>query len=270
MKFHAIGGLPRAGTTLLCNVLNQNPRFHASGTSNLSHILSTIAQIWSASPETKRDLANDKKDAESRMVRTARAIVEATYEGKEVVFDKGRGWGHASLILNQLFPDANLLLCVRDLRNVFASIEKEHRKYPLLDTAGSPIEKTIFSRADTMFSPGGLIGQPINGVEDILRRQPKNVVIVQYETLTQSPKLVMERIYSEIGESYFAHNFDNVTGENEDSGVYDAIHLNKFPHTVSGKIEPRDKDEWKTYLSDDVEKLIMTKFHGYNKAFGYA
>ena len=43
---HMIAGLPRSGSTLLCNILNQNPRFHATSTSGILEIVLAIRNQW--------------------------------------------------------------------------------------------------------------------------------------------------------------------------------------------------------------------------------
>lgn len=270
MRLHAITGLPRSGSTLLAQILNQNPIFYASPTSIMPQIVSMLSMTFSGSPEIKSALAKGKEVTEAKIDRCVKSVIEAWYDGKEVVFDKGRGWCHNALILKRLYPEAKMFVTVRDLRNVFATIEKEYGKNPVLDMAANPLEKTVYERANQMFSPQGIIGLPINGVEDLLRRKPDNAVIIQFETFVKSPKLIMEKIYAEIKEPYFEHDFDNVSEVSEDSGLYDAVHLNKFPHTVHKKVEPRDDYEWKKFVSDDVARLIMEKFNGYNRAFGYS
>jgi sulfotransferase len=225
-----------------------------------------ISGLWSHSPEIKSELIADKEGTEKRMTRAARALIETWYEGKgEVVFDKGRFWNLNAPILHQLFPDAKLLVCVRDLRAIFASVEKQHAKNPLLDDAGNPMEVTAYNRADRMFSPQGLIGQQIMGIEDLLRRRLPFVHTVQYETFVANPQLVLDRIYTAIGEEPFNHNFDNV--ENTATDV-DGIYNCKFPHEGQGKIEDRQED-WQEHVPSDIAQLIMGKFVGYNRAFGY-
>lgn len=268
MNFHVVAGLPRAGSTLLCNLLNQNPRFYASSTSVISQVLSSMSATWSRIPEIKSDLNRDREDTQDRMRRAMRSVVTEWYrERGDVVFDKGRGWNSASLLLRDLFPESKIIVCVRDLRAVFASIEKQHQKFPILDDAQGPLGRGLYQRADQLFSPDGIIGQNVLGVEDILRRDSRYVQIVQFETFVKNPKLVMQAIYATLGEEYFAHDFDNVENTATD---LDALYGFKFPHEGAGKVEPPDETEWQKYVSSDIAQLIMQKFAGYNRAFGYA
>ncbi|MGI9486274.1 MAG: sulfotransferase family protein [Geminicoccaceae bacterium] len=263
--FHVVTGLPRSGSTLLCNVLNQNPQFHASSTSVLAQSVAGLSNLWSNSPEIKSDLAHDKTATEARLSRSIKALCESWYaDRKGVVFDKSRAWVFHYLALQQVFPEAKIIAVVRDLRAVFASVEKQHQKNPILDYAASPAEKTVFVRADQMFSPDGMIGGPIQGVMDLISRQPPGMIVIQFETFVKSPALIMEKLYAELGEKPHAHDFEAVENTATD---LDAIYLHKFPHEGSGKIEP--VDDWQTYTPPDIAQQIMQRFPNYNKAFGY-
>jgi len=240
----------------------------------MAQTVRNISGLWSHSPEIKSEMILDKEGTEDRMVRSVRALLEAWYEGKgEVIFDKGRFWNLGATLLRQLYPNAHMFICVRDLRAVFASIEKQHEKNPMIDEAGNPTELTKFNRADRMFSPQGLIGQQIMGIDDLLRRNLRDaqgkpfVHTIQFETFVQNPQLIIDRIYTALGEASFEHDFENVqasAGSNDVDGLYGY----KYPHEGTGKIEP-PKTDWQEHVPPDIAQLIMTKFVGYNRAFGY-
>lgn len=267
-QFHVVCGLPRSGSTLLCSLLNQNPRFFASSTSPVCNTLANLGHILSTSPEVKSDLHAEREVTEKKIRETMRGVVRGWYSQTKapVVFDKGRGWGHHAALLLDLFPKAKLIVCVRDLRDVFASIEKRNAEFPALSDAPDPIAKTVFARADTMFAPNGMIGMPINGIEDLLRRNVKQKIVVQFEQLVSAPEDTMRRLYSELGEKWHRHNFRNVQGTATD---LDELYLNKFPHSISGPVvkpSPKERDRW---VPSDVETAIMDRYPGYNQAFGY-
>jgi sulfotransferase len=46
-KLHLIAGLPRSGSTLLCNILNMNPNFYATPTSPLIDVIRNIRSTFS-------------------------------------------------------------------------------------------------------------------------------------------------------------------------------------------------------------------------------
>lgn len=268
MKLHMIAGLPRSGTTLLCNIFNQNPKFKATSTSILPQLLSIIVNTWSNSVEIKNLLEKEREKTENRMSRTLKSFVESWHEekDKEVIFDKSRGWILNTLLIKKLYPDTKIIVLIRDLRNVFSSIEKQHIKTPFFDEAQNPQSKTIYNRANNMFSPEGIIGLPIIGIEDLLRRNLKGVIFIQYEELVKNPKEVMKKLYSELGENYFEHDFENVKNTAIDP---DGHYLYKYPHQGCGKVEPKSVEEWKSFISPDLADTIMKRFQDYNNFFGY-
>jgi sulfotransferase len=248
--------------------LNQNPRFYASSTSIVPAIIEGFSNTVSNIPEYKSELKAHKEETLDKTRNAMRAVITEWYKpkDKEVIFDKSRGWGHKSLILNDLFPDAKLIICVRDLRNVFSSIEKQHRKNPLLEPAADLASKTIYARADQMFSPQGMVGFPLDGLQDAMRRDGSKVIIVRYEQFVQDPSMIFYNIYSNIGEELFKHDFENIENVSED---LDELYLDKFPHNGDGKVKGTDENEWKEYVPEDIANLIMGKFQWFNQMFGY-
>ena len=59
-KYHFITGLPRSGSTLLSNILKQNPRFHSSITDSLAPLIKGVNENAHSSPGIKT-LINDEK-----------------------------------------------------------------------------------------------------------------------------------------------------------------------------------------------------------------
>ena len=49
-NFHMIAGLPRAGSTLLCQILNSNPNFHVTPTSGVLDMLKIMRSQFSQNP----------------------------------------------------------------------------------------------------------------------------------------------------------------------------------------------------------------------------
>ena len=263
-----ITGLPRSGSTLLCNILNQNPKIWAGSTSILPQLCSNLINTWSNAPEIKGDLDRAKEETENKLCRSLKAFCEAWHkreDGREVIFDKSRGWAHHILALLKIFPESKIIVTVRDLREVFASVEKQHRKNGTLDEANNPSAKTLYGRADNMFSKDGIIGGPIEGIEDIIRRKFK-VYWVKYDFLVERPKSTMKEIYEFIEQDEFEHDFENVESTATD---HDGLYLHKYPHKGEGKVEPGKLNDWKEYVPQDIADLTMDRFKFFNNFFGY-
>lgn len=268
MQLHVITGTPRSGSTLLRNILAQNPAFHVSATSPLTNALFALQQVMSRSDELKSELIADTEGTQQRLLRAFHGFVAGWYsEHKDkTCFDTSRAWSPLAQLHAQLFPGSIRIVCVRDLRAIFGSIEKQHAKFPLLDAVENVQQKTVADRATRLFSPGGLIGASVSGVEDLIRRQLPRTVLVQYEWFVRNPDQTMERIYSALRMAKFEHTFDNVKRRTTEC---DALYLNKFPHEGSGEVTSDSLDTWRPFCPPDIEREIMIKFPGYNRAFGY-
>jgi len=266
-KIHCIAGIPRSGSTLLCNILNQNPAFYASDTSPIPDILGTLTQRVTGSAEIQGLLNMDSEAAQERIRSMFRSMIKAWYsDTDQIVFDKSRGWAFFGLLMADLFPSAKFIVTVRDLREVFASIEKQHRKTPFFDAADGPGQKTIFSRADLMMAPEGLIGAAATGLIDLMSRMPERVHAVSYEALTRNPAHELAGIYEFLELPPFKHEFENVANVSQEP---DHLYHGKFPHIGAGKVTPSKRGAWREYLNQDLGELIFGRYPQYNQAFGY-
>src|ERR1700727_2202459 len=119
-KLHFISGLPRAGSTLLSALLKQNPRFHAHMSGPLGTIFDALLGAMSGRSEFSLFI-NDAQRA-----RILRGIFSDFYADttKEVVFDTSRAWCSRLPALKTLFPDAKMIVCVREIGWIVDSIER--------------------------------------------------------------------------------------------------------------------------------------------------
>lgn len=265
--FHVVGGLLRSGSTLLCNILNQNPRMYVSSTSPLFAGVSALSSVWSQSAETRGMLVRDRDGMLERMTRTTRAVCDAWYAHVDnpVVIDKSRGWNFDAALLGNVWPDAKLITISRDLRSIYASIERRHLETAILDPNMGG--KTLIGRAKFMFSPDGPLGAALIGMEDLCRRRPDNWHWLRYEDLCRDPATALSVLYEALGEDHYEHDFTNVVNVAED---VDEMYLLKFPHEGCGPVRAPVDQDWLKWVSPDIEALIMESFELYNVHFGYA
>ena len=269
MNFHVVTGLPRSGSTLLCNVLNQNPDFFASSTSPMCAVVSSMQSAFTASAEAKSEFIARRQTTADAIVGAMRCALGGWYEGftdAKHVFDKGRGWATQVRLFEILSPTGKMVVCVRDLRDVLASVERQHAKTAFVDDAERPHGRSLFERASAMFAPDGIIGACVTAVDDLLRRKPECVHVVRYEDFVRRPKTTLSALHEELGLDPFDYDFDLVVNVSTD---VDGLYWGKFPHDGSGAVRP-DESRWSDWVSEDVAKEIMRRFPGYNSAFGYS
>jgi sulfotransferase len=253
---YCISGLPRAGSTLLCNVLAQNPRLYASQTSGLLDVLFGVRNQWDSLIEMR---AMDSKLSAQRKTAVLRCIVDAFYGdvSEPVVFDKSRGWlAHLELLQAITGKPPRVLVPVRDLRDVLASFEKLHRKNAAsrqseAERANYLGFQTTKQRCETWARFDQPVGLAYNRIKDALQRGwGPSMHFVDYDKLTRDPEATMRAVYAFLEEDYFPHDFERVeqvTWENDEVHGYAPGAL----HGIRATIKPQPP-QWPSVLGKDA------------------
>lgn len=255
-QIHFIAGLPRSGSTLLCNVLNQNPRFHATPTSGILEIGLAIRNQWENVTAFKA--APNPKGKEAVL----KGILPSYYStvDKPVIFDKNRGWpAYIETAEYALGRKVKIICTVRDIVDIIASFEKLYRKHTHIwqfPQEQHHIYKwqTVEDRANLWMNSEQPIGIAYNRIRDVLARGFKDrILFVEFDHLTKYPEQVMPIIYKFIDEPIFKHDFNNVkqtTIENDlEHGIPEL-------HTIRNQIKPVVSNA-KTILGEEIWK----KYH---------
>ncbi|WP_298327493.1 sulfotransferase [Asticcacaulis sp.] len=250
---HVISGLPRSGSTLLSALLLQNPRFHAGISSPVLPLMTNLIDMMSAGGGPV--MVTDEQ---------RRSIVKGVFDGfyastgREVVFDTNRAWTARLPLLQDLFPGAKVIACVRDMPWIMDSFERVIRQSPYEKTrmfAGAPDHTTVYGRTEALGSQNGVVGGPWCALrEAYYGPQSQSLLIVEYELLAHSPEKVLRLVYDFIGEPWYSrHDFENVEFNADD---FDAALGLRGLHAVRPRVafEPR-----KTILPPDVWKRYEDK-----------
>ena len=109
-KLHFVSGLPRACSTLLCNLLAQNPKVHATPTSALHEIGYIARQVFQTEEAKAVDMETILEPMYLDYVKAGCENAFNNITDRPIVIDKCRSWiGH----LDQLFkvwPDFEKLI----------------------------------------------------------------------------------------------------------------------------------------------------------------
>jgi len=247
-KLFFLGGLPRSGSTLLCNILAQNPEIHATHTSACLEVLFLLRNNWDEFIEHKAHPLEETKQ------KVMRGVLENYYWDveKPIVIDKSRGWlAHLEMLEWVLDHKVKVLVPVRDLRDVLASFEKLWRKAAKNRQLG--VEKDNYmrfqklqDRLDIWCKQDEPVGLAVNRVKDAVARGLEDRMhFVDYDDLTRNPASTLRQVYEFLDLEPFGHNFDNVeqvTTENDD------VHGFGVPlHNIRSKVEPQSP-QWPEVL----------------------
>ncbi|HEY8095611.1 MAG TPA: sulfotransferase [Methylobacter sp.] len=242
-QFHFISGLPRSGSTLLTALMRQNPRFSVALASPIVSLIDAIQPYTSGGEYSLFFDDVTRANMFRGLFDSFYAQTLAKMPENPVIVDSNRWWtGHAPLIAH-LYPSSRIICCVRDIGWIIDSLERLLAKNPLQLSRifGAGSINTVFGRAESLMNPEqGLIGTPYYKFSEAwFGDQAKRLIVVPYNNLVKEPKRTMQRLYAELNEPQFNHDFDNV--EYDDVSEYDAYIGMPGLHTVRKKVEFADR-----------------------------
>lgn len=216
---HFVSGLPRSGSTLLAALLRQNPALHANITSPVSSMVGSMLAEMSVGNEGSVFFDEAQRAA------VLRGLFDSYYHAVapgRTVFDTSRSWTTRLDLLARLFPDAKVICCVRPVPWIIDSVERLLRRNPfeLSKIFGFEQGGTVYSRAEGLMSPAGMIGFALNGLKQAMHGdQAGRLLLLPYDTLVGHPAASMAAIYEFLELPPFRHDFNDVQ---LDTGEFDA------------------------------------------------
>ena len=210
--FHFISGLPRSGSTLLSAILRQNPRFHASMTSPVGSLFTSVLEQLSAGSEH----ASVVDRAQRR--RLLAGLFNSYYADKpedSVIFDTNRLWSAKMPALADLYPQAKVIACVRNVAWIMDSVERLYRANPYENTRlfNDAVERnTVFSRVETLAQRNRLVGYAWSALKEAFySEQAGSLLVIDYDLLAQAPDKVLPLVYQFLGEPWYeGHDFNHL------------------------------------------------------------
>ena len=261
--------LPRAGSTVLQNIMGQNPEFYVTPTSGVLELLYSARNQYSTSAEFK---AQDSALMRSGWLNFCKGGIQGFFQGvtdKKYVLDKSRGWGIHYNFLASFIEEPKVICMVRDVRAIYSSMEKNFRKNPELSkgminwTKGE--NTTIAKRVDT-WSQTVPVGLGLSRLKEMIDLGiAKNILFVRYEDLTMNPELELFRIYKFLGLPIYQHDFQNVEQiTHEDDSVYGPY----GDHVIKKEIKYIEPD-YNEILGEELSRKIYNNYGWFNEYFNY-
>ena len=265
-RFVGVAGLPRAGSTLLCQLLGEHPDISCEGHSS---------PLCNSLLATRRFISDDQfflsqldvqYDATYDHLRTAmQGFLHGWYSDccKSVVIDKNRAWLHCIELLLHLDSQARLLVPIRDLNQIYGSIEAQHQKSILVDFIDHLADYDRLGRADKLFAQDKSIGAPlssIQAVQDLPQSVKDRLYFVKFEDLVSKPVETMLRIYAWLELSAHTIDIEHLTVRPHES---DSHYRYKYLHRQQGSICPPKPHD----VPPRIQNLIAKACKWYNDWF---
>lgn len=252
-----VTGLPRAGSTLLCQLLAHHPEIYCHGhTSPLPAALGRLRQQLSENEFLLAQLDVHGDLVHQRLVNAFRGLMQGWFAetDRPCVVDKNRSWSDHIELANLCAPDFRMLFCVRDPVQVYGSIEAAHQRTLLLDSADSSAHLSPYDRAIRLFARDGVAGVPMRSfqaMQDHPETLHKRLYVVVFERLVADPVAVIGEIFDFIGLPRIAIDPNNLTTLPSES---DSHYRLKYRHRTHRSIHPPEKHVVPARIEQEIRK----------------
>jgi sulfotransferase len=230
--FHFLSGLPRTGSTVLCSILNQNPKVYVTPTSPL---LGLLLHNQEAFHKLEEVIANPIPE---QLTNISRAMINSAWEhrSEEIIIDKHRGWGknmNASTIV--FGKEIKIVATVRDLPSIMASWLTLIRNYPY------EFDKKLASKGLPATDENRMGEMWFNMTKDCMesvvagRQTASNrLLLVDYDDFVVDPLKEIRRIESFLDLPSHDYDINNIKQEaSDDLGAWGFPDLHKIRSSVN-------------------------------------
>lgn len=261
-----MAGFPRAGSTLLANILNQNPKFLGTPTSGLIGSVISIRDSWRQSDIYR---SNPEEYLYPKIQSMLKYMIVGYYE-KEVrdgilPIDKNRGWTNFIDLLEEIFKcKIKIIFPIRNVVDVLISMEKINRKSTATnhgDNRNWLNEQTTIGRAENFIKDDGILGLPILRLREIFyRKLMDRLVIVSYDNLLIDPKKTLEKIHDELELPRFYYDFNNIKQTIFEYDLQHGFAPNSLHRIKEGKIFPLQPRDLSIFDPDYIRQIENERY----------
>ena len=263
MKIFFNSSMPRAGSTLLQNILGNHPEIYSTPTSPLFEYINSVRETYTKSPTAKAQETDEMRKAYLDFCLYG---IHGFFNGltdKPYVIDKSRAWAVNYELLSNIYPNPKVLCMVRDLRDVVASMEKNYRKHPDLLTGKATIVERV---SDWMSINSKPVGHTLKNLKEVFHRGfNRNILFIRHEDLTSRPQKTMDMVHDYLGIEKYQYDFLNikqVTFENDKfHGIYG-------DHKIKNSVKPI-KSSARDMLGEAICNQIYEMYNWYFSVFNY-
>jgi sulfotransferase len=261
--------MPRAGSTLMQNILGQNPDIHTTPTSGMFEMMSAARTIFTDGLEFKAQDEQQMLDGFRGFLKSGLYGFYNNITDKPYVVDKSRGWNAEWEFANAFDPNPKMICMIRDIRAVYASLEKKYRKNPLIDhhiANWGNLQGTTTDKRIEVWSANPPIGPSMDRIYQVLvQGLHKNILFVKFEDLTTDPETQMRRVYEYLELPYFEHDFNNIKQVTHEDDKWYGIFGD---HIIRPEIKPV-KEDFREVLGENACKLIENHYAWFFNDFEY-
>ncbi len=257
-----MAGLPRAGSTLLSTLLNQNPRFYSGPSSPVLGAMYALHDNFQNSNELYTGYPKPE-----RVNEIVGSLIKHWYSDveEEVIIDKNRAWtARVPFIEGYIREEAKIIVPVRRVDEILASILTMVHRNPFVE--GQPrinfVDEQLVkynipindeNRCTFLLNSSGIVYESLNAIKmGVDEGHGDKFLFVDYNDLVNNPQEELNDIYKFLGEEPFEHTFDGLSNEHreDDLTTYGLSDM----HEVHSKLEKTSPDPSEV-LPESIIKL---------------
>jgi sulfotransferase len=246
-----LSGLPRAGTTLLGAILEQNPDIYVGVTSPVLEFLLSFDNTFNFN---KTYHAFPKEDFK---VRTVSRIPDDWYSDvdKPIIIDKNHGWTGAMSYAKLLSGNIKIICTVRSILEILSSwillnrkssdsfIDKDLKRFNLSLTDDNRCELL-------MKEEYGNVEQALYSLKSGFTNHSNFLHLIEYDDLINDTKNTINGIYNFLELPTYKHKYDNIGHINQENDmIYGMPEMHNVKSTIS-----RSENNPLDILSDNIIK----------------
>ena len=254
-------GLPRSGSTLLVNLINQHPDVYGSPDSLLSGMVKALQEKISESMQDSQYNADLSYDIFYNFCRGGIISWVDKLTDKKIFLDKCRGWIELIDICRNTFPYTKFIVCIRDLRGTYSSFLKVEKTTPLLYKDGLLYGDQTYDYREVDIENqkiDDVFGQPMMRrnlvtIKELLdcNKLDNTFLFVRYEDLIKNPREQLFTIYEFLNLPDHKNDLDNI----EQIPYHDSMFLPYGRHKIKPKMQ--SFDPWDFDINKKAEDKII-------------
>lgn len=234
-----LSGLPRSGSTLISNILCQNPIFFHNGNSPLCQLMWDFYVSYTKNAHEQTFGTKSIKRVEYCLSNIPKNFYN--FENNQIIIDKCRTWGLSeNIAIAEKFIDKEIktIAMVRNIYDIVQSFIHIWNK----NNMSMSLENMFTTNTDPLMLS-------IESVINLFYRN-KNTLFISYDKLILNPKQEIDRVYSFLNINEYDHYFSNIVDlKFEDDDFYGIIGYHEVrPYILKRNIQHKT-----------INKTIMKK-----------
>ncbi len=264
-------GLPRSGSTLLCNVIGQHPDVTLSADSALPDLLITVLdQAQKSIQESQYDADLSYKLYENFIDYGTKSWIN-NLSSTKFYLDKSRAWSEIFNLVFTLYPDTKIIFTIRDLRGVYLSFDKLSSKGIFSNGLSSyydefqDFDKDFLDERIDYFLKGDMVKKHLSRLKEIVdldRSYLDRIKIIRYEDFMENPSKILYEISNFLGLDSYNFDLNNISQINYKDTFYLPYGYHKIKKSLTPSI-PNYNDK----LRKSAQNKIFKDYRWYYSIF---